>query len=269
MAYNEDEVNLMIDLNKARQVFNQYVQNYNSEDGKIALKISHTYRVMARCQEIAESLKLSDEDVKLASLIGLLHDIGRFEQLKRYNSFIDSQTVDHGNLGASILFDEGLIDRFDVDLKYYPLIKTAIINHNKYEIEPNLDKRTYLHCQIIRDGDKVDIFKTGLIEPIEVFLGDVSKENLENDTISDAVYQNFIAGKTVLSTLRKTSLDRWVSFLALVFGLNFSYSYQYIAKHHYLERLFIKIECKNLDTKAKMDELKKYSLAFLNKQIKE
>ena len=70
----------MIDLKKAQQVFNHYVHKYNISDDKVALKISHTYRVMQRCQEIVESLKLEQEDIELAGLIGLLHDIGRFEQ---------------------------------------------------------------------------------------------------------------------------------------------------------------------------------------------
>ena len=56
----------MIDLKKAQQVFNHYVHKYNISDDKVALKISHTYRVMQRCQEIAESLKLEQEDIELA-----------------------------------------------------------------------------------------------------------------------------------------------------------------------------------------------------------
>ena len=69
----------MIDLKKAKLVFNEYVNNYDQNDDKVILKISHTYRVMERCQEIAASLNLDDENIQLAGLIGLLHDIGRFE----------------------------------------------------------------------------------------------------------------------------------------------------------------------------------------------
>ena len=138
---------------------------------------------MKRCQEIAQSLKLKQEDIELAGLIGLLHDIGRFEQLRRYDSFIDSKTIDHAALGIEILFNDGLIELFEIDKQYYSLIKTAIFNHNKYEIEPDLII-IYLHCQIIRDGDKIDIFNTGLLESFEAFLN-VSQNDLENDMISD------------------------------------------------------------------------------------
>lgn len=63
------------------------------------------------------SLGLDQDEIDLASLIGLLHDIGRFEQLKRYNCFIDSKTIDHALLGVQILFDDNLISKFDIDQK--------------------------------------------------------------------------------------------------------------------------------------------------------
>ena len=47
----------------------------------------------------------------LAYLIALLHDIGRFEQIKRFNSF-DDRNVDHATLGVQVLFDEGMIRQF-------------------------------------------------------------------------------------------------------------------------------------------------------------
>lgn len=258
----------MIDLKKAKQVFEQYTANYDINDDKVVLKINHTYRVMQRCLEIAQSLNLDDENIKLAGLIGLLHDIGRFEQLKRYQSFIDNQTIDHALLGVEILFEQGLIDQFVIDEKYYLLIKTAVFNHNKYEIESGLDQQSYLHCQIIRDGDKIDIFKTGLLESFDAFLG-VSKEILENDIISEDIFETFMQEKTILSINRKTDLDRWISFLALIFGLEFDYSYQYVNKHQYLKRLIKKLDYKNLDSQIKMKKITACSLNYINKKINE
>ena len=56
---------------------------------RVKLKIDHTYRVAALCARIAQSLALPPEDVDLAWLSGILHDVGRFEQLRRYNTFIE------------------------------------------------------------------------------------------------------------------------------------------------------------------------------------
>lgn len=69
--------------------------------------------------------------MELAELIGLLHDIGRFEQIKRYNTFIDKNSINHGQLGVKILFDDNQIRRFIKDSKYDDIIKTAILNHNR------------------------------------------------------------------------------------------------------------------------------------------
>ena len=92
--------------------FAEYVRNYDPSDEKIKLKIDHTYRVAGLCQRIAESLGLSEPDVDIAWLLGMLHDIGRFEQLKEFNSFDDSN-IDHADLGVKILFEEGYIKSFE------------------------------------------------------------------------------------------------------------------------------------------------------------
>ena len=52
---------------------------------------------------IASSIGLNEEKINLAKLIGLLHDIARFEQYTRYQTFRDIESIDHGNLGAEIL----------------------------------------------------------------------------------------------------------------------------------------------------------------------
>ena len=92
--------------------FAEYVRNYDPSDEKIKLKIDHTYRVAGLCQRIAESLGLSEPDVDIAWLLGMLHDIGRFEQIRRFGTFNDVQSVDHAEFGADLLFKEGLIRKF-------------------------------------------------------------------------------------------------------------------------------------------------------------
>ena len=100
---------MRIDRQKALCAFANYVEGYNAEDPKVKLKIDHTYRVAGFCQRIARSLELSHEDIDLAWFCGLLHDVGRFEQLRNYGTFIDAQSIDHALYGAEILFDQGKI----------------------------------------------------------------------------------------------------------------------------------------------------------------
>lgn len=66
-----------IDRVKVKKVFNDYVENYDSNDEKIKLKIDHTYRVSELCERIAKSLNMTKEEADISWLTGVLHDIGR------------------------------------------------------------------------------------------------------------------------------------------------------------------------------------------------
>ena len=91
-----------MDYNRAKEVFEQYLDGYDRENDKVRLKIIHTYGVVDQSTELAKRLKLSAEDTDLARLIALLHDIGRFEQLKRFDSFLPD-TMDHAAYGVHVL----------------------------------------------------------------------------------------------------------------------------------------------------------------------
>ena len=86
---------MVIDRERVKQAFQEYTGTYDIHDEKIRLKVEHTYRVADISEQIAEKLGLSEEDIALAWLIGMLHDIGRFEQLRRFHTFVDSQSIMH------------------------------------------------------------------------------------------------------------------------------------------------------------------------------
>ena len=102
---------------------------------------------------------MNQENIELAKLIALLHDIGRFEQVKQTNDFLDSNNFDHANYGVKVLFEDKLIRKFIENNEYDNIIKKAIYNHNKYKIEENLNDAELLHSKIIRDADKLDNFR--------------------------------------------------------------------------------------------------------------
>jgi HD superfamily phosphohydrolase YqeK len=74
-----------IDRDRAAHAFERYVERFDPQDPKIALKVEHTRRVADLAEKIARSLPegASPEYVDLAWLLGLLHDVGRFEQVRR------------------------------------------------------------------------------------------------------------------------------------------------------------------------------------------
>lgn len=256
----------MIDIKKARNVFNEYIKNYDINDGKIALKVAHILRVAGISKKIAESLQLSNEDVELAELIGLLHDIGRFEQVRKYNTFIDKISINHGEYGVKVLFEDGLIEKFDVDEKYYKTIKLAILNHNKSEIEHGLEEKELLHCKIIRDSDKLDIFHVLTTDTLYNIYG---CDSMKDEEFSDEIIREFKEEHYIDYTKRETFADTWICHVAYVFDFNFKDSYKVLVDNDYINKFYERMDFKNAKTIAQAEELIKMANEFVNKKIKE
>lgn len=245
----------MINEQLVKQLFADYTGDYNPQDPKISLKITHTYRVAENSKAIAESLNLSSEDVELAWLIGMLHDIGRFEQIKRYQTFNDARSVDHAEFGADLLFKEQrLIEKFIETREYDELIETAIRQHNKYRICEGIDERTSMFANIIRDADKIDIFRVQVEEPIEGIYG-VPFEHIKSQTLSEEVFEQFKEHKAVLRNTKVTYLDYYVGHFSLAFELVYPYSRKLTAQQGYLEKL-LSLEVVDSKTQDKINFIK-------------
>ena len=241
--------------------FAEYVRNYDPSDEKIKLKIDHTYRVAGMCQRIAESLGLSEPDVDIAWLLGMLHDIGRFEQIRRFGTFSDADSVDHAEFGADLLFKEGLIRKFaegyyeECELarsgneeaeqiiknnehhnKDTGLLEMAIRQHNKYRVKEDLTERQRMFCDILRDADKVDIFKVNADIPMEIIY-DVTTEELKNGIITKEVLESFYKKETVLKSVRRSAVDHIVGHISLLFELVYKESYRQAKEQGYVYKL--------------------------------
>lgn len=257
----------MINFELAKKAFKEYLQNYNLKDGKIDLKIRHTFHVVNASEYIAKELALNNEDIELAKMIALLHDIGRFEQLRIYNSFLDYKTIDHANLGNEILFKDNLIRNFLEDTQYDEIVSKAILNHNKFSIEYNLSPEELLHAKIIRDADKLDIFRVRIEDSIENVIDNCSKEILENSTISENIFNDFFNNKLILSTDRKTPMDFWVSGIAYIFDFNFSCSLKFVKNMDYINKMVDKFDYKNAETKERMEIIRNHAIEFIEKSL--
>ncbi len=93
-----------IDRTRAARAFKTYTDAYDATNPRIALKIEHTYHVAEACDAVAREQNWSTEDIDLAWLCGLLHDMGRFEQLRRWDTFKDAESMSHAALGVEVLF---------------------------------------------------------------------------------------------------------------------------------------------------------------------
>ena len=260
----------MINLRKAQESFKEYLKDYDIEDGNIKLKIKHTYEVVNKSEYISKGLGLNQENIELAKLIALLHDIGRFEQVKQTNDFLDSKDFDHANYGVKVLFENNLIRKFIENNKYDNIIKKAIYNHNKYKIEENLNDAELLHSKIIRDADKLDNFRVKETEHFSnIFPSKYNPKTINFESISPKVYNDFMSQKCIKLEDRQTQIDFWVCVIAFIFDLNFDISLKYVKENNYIDILIDRIEYKNDITKQKMEDIRKCAKEYLERSIKQ
>ncbi len=259
----------IIDIKKARKVFKNFLSEYpNQGDLGFHLKIVHTYHVVENAKRLADKLELSEEDKRLAELIALLHDIGRFEEITFLKQF-DSVRFDHASYGVKMLFEDHLIREFMEDNRYDEIIKVAIHNHSRLKIEEGLDDRCILHSKIIRDADKLDNFRVKKEERIEaIFPGKVkSIEDMENSLLSDVVYETVLKENCVNIHDRKTALDYWVCVLAFIFDLNFKESYKIVKENDYINILIDRFHYHDLKTEEKMEKIRSTMNTYIDKKI--
>ena len=227
---------MKVNRKKALDAFKNYTEAYDTGDEKVRLKIEHTYRVSGLCEAIARSLELAEEDVDLAWLTGLLHDVGRFEQLKNYGTFIDEQSIDHAAYGAELLFQEGKIRDYAEDASEDALIRTAVMYHSAYRAPELLDERTERFCHILRDADKIDILKVNVDFPLEEIYN-VTESELRDSRITQEVMKCFEEEHAVLKSLKKSAADHVVGHISLAYELVYPASLAIVREQGCLDRL--------------------------------
>lgn len=258
----------MIDIARAKNALKDFLEEYKDKsDLGFELKIVHTYHVAENAKKIAQELNLSKEDIELAELIGILHDIGRFEELK-ITKELNSVKFNHAGHGSKMLFEKGMIRKFIEDSQYDNIIKKAIENHSRLEIEENLDERTLLHSKIIRDADKIDNYRVKKDEKVEaIFPKRVNKkEDMEESKLSDKVYNTVLDKKCVDIHNRVTPLDFWVCILAFTFDLNFEVSYKIVKENDYINVLVDRFEYRDEETKNRMEKVRKIINGYIDEK---
>ena len=231
----------MIDIENANTEFDKYVSNFNKNDGKIKLKIDHIKRVAIMSRRIAQDLNLSEEQIKLAELIGLFHDIGRFKQAELYDTFNDN---------------------FMIEEKYKKTIKLAVINHNKNKIDDNLNEEERLFSKIIRDADKLDIYYTiGEYDFPSIFW----YKDFNCGPINEVIINDFINNHFVNYSNIKSNSDQILIFYAYIFDFNFDFSLKFLKKKKYLERFTDRVyqNFTNDTVKQQVKEIGEFSKNFI------
>lgn len=137
------------------RLYDAYVDTFRAADGRLPemmqLKREHTAFVVKNAELIADGEGFPPDAREAALAAALLHDTGRYEQLRRYDTFRDSDSVDHAVLSHAIVREKGWTDS--------PAVLNAVLWHNRRDLPAQTDPLTALVAHTVRDADKLDIFR--------------------------------------------------------------------------------------------------------------
>lgn len=221
---------------------NNFIANASNKTQLIHLnrKKEHSYRVAETAVRIGKKLNLNDTNIVLLNIISLFHDLGRFTQFEKYQTYDDSISENHAILSINVIDKTGILSDFNEhDIK---LIKKCILLHNERELSQKLNKQEFLLTSILRDADKLDYFK-GMVDIIPKLPKDEQKVFYSNkeeaNIISDNVYNKIINREIIDNSEIKTKLDKQVRAIGFITSdLNYKESFNIIYENNYLERIY-------------------------------
>lgn len=151
-------------LRQLQQWFTSYVATFGDLDPEglrnIHLKEEHTMQVVSCMKELAAGEGLDETGTRIALAVALLHDVGRFPQYRRWRTFRDSESDNHARLSLEVIRNEGLLDSLVAAERL--LIEEAIRFHNLLALPEQISSPTDRYIRLIRDADKLDIWRVFL-----------------------------------------------------------------------------------------------------------
>lgn len=186
----------MISFNDTKKFFDKYIEEkfliiknnfldissdenmkkFSKRNEMIRQKYTHTIRVVENIAKMAQKMGQSINFLELTKVVGLLHDVGRFEQAMYSDTYVDSivykshpYITNHGEEGAIFLCDQGF-EKFNIPKLYQPALKESVGLHQVNELPKHFNF-------------KVDL-NFGKINPEKVLTGTYNFNDFENKIIS-------------------------------------------------------------------------------------
>jgi putative nucleotidyltransferase with HDIG domain len=245
----EQGASIMLIITDFYQWFHNYYASFYSADPEIMamvrFKEDHSIRVANCARDLAENISLTREEVNLAELCGLLHDIARGEQAQ-FKTFKDSLSFDHGDRGMVRIEASGILDKLDSSLK--EIILFSIKYHNKLAVPSASPSKTQF-ANITRDADKLDILRT--LHPIEA-----------DHTYSPALIELLRTGKNLSYTEVHTQADIRLIRFGWLYDINYSWTLTKLVEEGYTDKLLAA-----LPNESPFDEIKAKFLTYLKNRL--
>lgn len=193
------------------------------------LKHDHTLRVRDMCVRIAEALDWPEGEVNLAAAVGLLHDVGRFPQIRDYGHIRDHDSFNHARRSMEIVQGEAWLEDCEPDEQQ--AILDAIDQHNRLVVDETLPALSLRLARLIRDADKLDIL-------MRVFDDLREQAGADDRTPSPALVAEVLAGRAISYRDVKTFPDMLVAWLAWPYDLNYAPSRAILRESNALDKMF-------------------------------
>ena len=245
-------------------LFLKYVRKFYTDDSSvqrnIILKEKHSLHVRDNIIEISKGLNLSSEDIKLATIIALFHDIGRFKQFSTYKTFDDSKSVNHAKYGIQVLEEEAFLENLEESDK--SIVYTAIRNHNAIVLPEIEDKKTQLFCKLIRDADKLDVWNIILTENEKDENSDISLGFSNNTDLNPEIVKDIKKKQIIDYKLITSALDYKIILLSWVYNINFDYTFNLIKKREVVKKII-----ETLPEIKEIQSMKEEILNFIDSRV--
>ena len=214
-------------IEEYNKLFWNFAKQYNIDNTNLLRKLIHTYQVADVCFSIATRFNLSEEDRNFCYLLGLFHDLGRFEQWKIYETFNDVKSVDHGDLSADIISEIPASDMFISEDKKKILIE-AIKYHTKKYNGDNQD--VIFYNSIINNADSYSNVTTCANGTKQI---ESSEEGYTKE-----IYDAFVNRELMRFYSPNTKLDRCLILTACVYYVKFEFLRKEIIDKNYINIVY-------------------------------
>jgi hypothetical protein len=231
-------------LKKFRAWFDDYVAGFYGNDeftnANLKLKEEHSQRVCEEMSYLAGELGLTENQKRIADVIAILHDVGRFEQFVKHQTYSDFRSVNHCLLGVGVLRREKVLEQ--VDRREKELIEKAIEYHGLIELPADLEGECLLFSKLIRDADKLDIFYV-VMEYSRQYRDTPEKFTLDLEFPDEPGYsaevaEGILCGRRIDYSKLRTLNDMMLLQLGWVYDVNFTATLKRIKQRRFLEKIF-------------------------------
>jgi len=209
-------------------IFWNLIKHYDFNENNLLRKMIHSFDVAKNCYEIACNKNLKEKERNLCYLIGLFHDIGRFEQWIKYKTYDDKKSVDHGDLSCDILNQLDCNKLFNLNNTETLIFKESIRFHTKPYLGKN--KKIIKFNNILKDSDAFSnvISTANGMQQMTVTKNGVTKEILDD----------FTNRKLLRVHSPKTKLDRCLMLAACCYYVKDTFIRKVILESNYIEIIY-------------------------------